>query len=376
MIYLISHFWAWGLSAFAVGIATALSVGGRPARGWFAGWLVWFGLAFAVGLPVAYLHLLPGRPGFWLEIGLALFAAFIVGSVLGAIIGGRSLRDHEGWAIGLIPLALICLGVDALAGRALELYLERKAASAVEKVGGDPLYLDVAGRDVLLPRDAAGRAEAEEEIARIPGVRRVAEVDALSGPAAKAYENALAARRAAREGELSGPAPTPAEPAGKGKEPSAVKPAPVAPAPEKARPSENETRMTPGAVVAALPATGDLDPAACQTALTATLAQEQIQFRQGSAAIRRASNAVLGRVTAYLKRCPQAKVEVRSYGEAGDRDAHRLARERAERVVDYLARMGVDRARLAVAGQAGPVSKDTPDSGGKSGIEFVVRPPG
>jgi outer membrane protein OmpA-like peptidoglycan-associated protein len=381
MIYLLSHFWAWWLSAFAVGVATALSIGGRPERGWVADWLVWFVLACLVGAPVAYLQLLAGRPGFWLETALTLFGAFLVGCGLGALLAGRSLREHEGWAVGLIPLALIWLGVDALAGRAFENDLKRRAASAVEKVGGDPAYLDVKGRDVLLPRDAANRAEAEEAIAGLPGVRRVVDVDGLTGPAAKAYQNAQIARRAARGGETPPAAvPAPAPHGGKKREsstaasPPVPTPAPVA-TPGATRPAESETPAEP-APRGETPPTGEIDAEACQRAVAETLAGEPIRFQRGGAGIRRVSTGVLGRVIADLGRCPSAKVAVRSYAEGADRAAHRLARQRAERLVDYLSRMGVDRARLSVAGQGEPVSKDEAGGGAKRGIELDVRPPG
>lgn len=374
MIYLVAHFWAWWLSALAVGVATALTVARRPEQRRLAGWLVWLGLAFAAGLPVAYLHLLSGRPGFWLETGLALFAGFIIGAAFGSLIGGRSLRDHEAWAIGLIPLALVWWGADALAGRTLEQDLRRKAASAVERVGGDPLYLDVAGRDVLLPRDAANRDASAAEIARIPGVRRVAEVDGLSGHAAKAYEQAVAAKRATPKSETprsETPVATPSEPARKEQEGfrPAVKPAPAASTGEKA-PAEDAAQSH--AVIAALPPSGDLDAAACQAALSATLAQEPIQFKRNSASIRRLSTGVLERLTLLVKRCPRAKIEVRGYGDVGGEGQRELSRQRAERVVDYLSRMGVERARLAAAGSSRPVSKD--EDADSRMIEFVVDP--
>jgi outer membrane protein OmpA-like peptidoglycan-associated protein len=282
MTYLLTHFWAWGVSAFAVGVATALSIARRSERGPVAGWLVWFALAFAAGAPVAMLGLLPGRSGFWLETALLLFPAFLLGAAVGAVIGRHSLRDNEGWALGLIPLALIWIAAGFLAGRSMEQDLRRKAASAIEKIGGDPAYLDVAGRDVLLPRNAPNRAVAAEEIAHIPGVRGIADVDALTGAAAKNYENAAIARRAAREGEQSptepAPAPAPngvAGPAQNGQPRSSnggsavapkltlepkeqgrggVKPAPSTPsaaAPELARPSISAQPSEPAGAVEA-----------------------------------------------------------------------------------------------------------------------------
>ncbi|WP_036289384.1 hypothetical protein [Methylosinus sp. PW1] len=466
MTYLLTHFWAWGVSAFAVGIATALSIARRSERGPVAGWLVWFALAFAAGLPVAMLGLLPGRSGFWLETALLLFPAFLLGAAVGALIGRHSLRDNEGWALGLVPLALIWLGAGILAGRSMEQDLRRRAASAIEKIGGDPAYLDVAGRDVLLPRNAPNRAAAAEEIAHIPGVRGIADVDALTGAAAKNYENAAIARRAAREGEPSptelAPAPSPApngvagpaqngqprasnggpavapKPALEPKEPGrgGVRPAPSTPsavAPELARPSVGAQPFEPAGAVeagkkyeaggkaemgkpsapaelsakplepakpseiakpsdlgrpsnmpkpaageepsAAVPASGELDLASCQKALSAALASEPVRFAKRGAGVRRGATRALDKAVGLLQRCPQTEVDVRVRAEGGDRAAREKARDRAARIVDYLGRMGVERARLSVAGESGkPVAKGAPEGESGSGVDFLLSP--
>lgn len=358
MIYLVTHFWAWGLSAFAVGVATSLSGGKRPRRGSLAAWLVWFGLAFVAGLAVAYLQLLTGRPGLWLEIGLAFFLAFVVGAALGAVIAGRSLRDHEAWALGLVPLALLFLGAVTLSGRTLELDIERKAATAAEEVGGDPKALEIAGRDVFLPSGAPNRADVAERIARIPGVRRIASVSA-----AGSEEPVGAAESGAPP---SPPAATPS-PEPRREEPATVaKPAPQPSAADVAAPAPGNGAK-PDAVLAALPQTGELDAAGCRAALSATLSKEPIDFRHGSASIRRVSTGTLEKVTLFLKRCPDAKVEARGFREAGEKDD--LARQRAERVVDYLIRMGVDPGRLASW-------KGKDAAGEKRTVEFVIEPRG
>lgn len=341
MIYLASHFWAWGLAALAIGLFTAVCVRRRPERGGVARWLVWFGLAVLVGLPVAFLQLLAGRSGLWLETGLGLLATFIVGAALGSLLVHRGLRKHESWAIGLLPLAALWWAVGMWPGRWLEQDLKREAASAAERVGGDPLYLDVSGRDVLLPRDASSRDAAAIEIARISGVRRVAEVDALAG-AARTHTGAPPAEPASPKVER--PATIENAPAGKS--------ASTAPPPDVPPPESGSSRPAP----AAPPATGQLDAAECQAALSATLVGEPIQFRRGSASIRRVSTGVLDRVIRDLRRCPRAKVEVRGFRDPGER--HDLARERAERVVDYLARMGVEKDRLEAVGQAGSNEAD------------------
>jgi outer membrane protein OmpA-like peptidoglycan-associated protein len=347
MTYLVTHFWAWWMSALVLGAATALIVARRPERGGLAGWLAWFGLAFLAGLPVAYLHLLSGRAGLWLETGLALFAGYIAGAALGALAAGRSLRDHEGWAAGLVPLALIWICAGVLGGRSLESDLERQASRVVEKLGGGPTRLEVAGRDVRLPLGPRSGDEAQRKIAQIGGVRRVVEVDAPT-PAP----------------QLDAPAPEAA---------AAASPAPGPAPPEPGRPAETGSVAPPEpkaagkrAAVEVVPATGELDAAACQKAVAATLADEPIRFARNGVGVRRASSGALGKVIALLERCPTARVEVR--GRSDRADPHgKLARARAERVADYLWRMGLDRGRLEAAAALGT-------GGAAAGVELIVSP--
>jgi outer membrane protein OmpA-like peptidoglycan-associated protein len=354
MISLVTYFWAFALAAFGVGAATAAFLRRAPESGRLAGWLVWFDLAFVAGLPVAHLSLLPGRPGLWLETGLALFGAFAFGSALGSLLTTRSLRDHEAWAIGLVPLALLWWGANAFAGRALEQHLRSEAASVVERAGGDPALLDVAGRDVLL-RGAAGREDLAAQIAKISGVRQVVEVD---GPPS----GSLAAE------------PKPAQPRQQSAESTEEPPKapPADPAPSVSVAVEEKGEASPEAAPApnAQKLVGDLDAASCQAAISAALAEEPVQFKRNSASIRRASTGVLERVILYLKRCPSAEIEVRAYGVEGERDPPKLARQRAERVVNYLVRMGVERGRLTAVGREQSVLKAADE---KVGVELVLR---
>ncbi|MBY6240561.1 hypothetical protein [Methylosinus sp. Sm6] len=339
MTYLVTHFWAWWMAALAIGAATALALARRPERGALAGWLAWFGLAFIVGLAVAVLHLLAGRAGLWLETGLALFAGFLAGAALGALAGGRSLREHEGWAVGLLPLALVFVGANLFAGRSLEAELQRQARAVVEKLGGDAARVEAAGRDVLLPRDAASRAEAEHGIAQIIGVRRILAADAPPADEEKRVASA----------EPPAQAPTPADP----KEPPA----------RPTRPADEAIR---GVVAKAEPAppAGELDAAACHEAVAATLVEEPIRFTRSGVGIRRVSSGALDKVAALLKRCPAAAVEVRGLGDAADPGERKAAGARAERVADYLGRMGVERGRLIAQGR--------PMAGAEPGVELVV----
>ena len=50
---------------------------------WLAGWFRWGLLIWVIGVLVAWAALLPGRAGFWLESALFMFAAYVIGCVLG-----------------------------------------------------------------------------------------------------------------------------------------------------------------------------------------------------------------------------------------------------------------------------------------------------
>jgi outer membrane protein OmpA-like peptidoglycan-associated protein len=355
MTYLVTHFWAWWMAALAIGAATAFLLPRRPERGALAGWLAWFGLAFVVGLPVALLHLLAGRAGLWLETGFALFAGFLAGAALGALAGGRSLREHEGWAVGLLPLALIWVGAGVLGGRSLEADLKRQASAVVEKLGGDAAQIEVEGRDVRLPRDAS-RAEAERRIAQIAGVRRIVESDASEA-------KRLAADDVAAHADLA-PTAVPAAPAEP--TPAAPKEAPLPPARAELEQSAASKPESDSRGAEPTARAGELDAAACHKAVAATLAEEPIRFARSGAGIRRVSSGALEKVTGLLKRCPTAAVEVRGLGDAADPGERSLARARAERVADYLWRMGVDRGRLVAEGR--------PAAGAEPGVELIVGP--
>ena len=84
MFYVISQYWLWELLALVLGAAIGwLTFTGEPG-GWLRGWFVWALVAFGIGLVVAIIHLLPGRPGHYLETALALFFFYIAGGHIGA----------------------------------------------------------------------------------------------------------------------------------------------------------------------------------------------------------------------------------------------------------------------------------------------------
>jgi hypothetical protein len=91
MTYLATFLWGWLLASLLLGLAMgwiAVVHRGQGVSKVTARWLA--GLAAAL-VAVALVHAIPGRPGYWLDLGLIMFALYLVGCAVGSW-----LRD---WAV-------------------------------------------------------------------------------------------------------------------------------------------------------------------------------------------------------------------------------------------------------------------------------------
>lgn len=84
MAYLVMFHWGWLLACFLLGLGMGWIAVVHRAQGTskvMARWLA--GLAaILVGLAVA--RIVPGRFGYWLDLGLILFACYLVGCAIGS----------------------------------------------------------------------------------------------------------------------------------------------------------------------------------------------------------------------------------------------------------------------------------------------------
>ena len=86
MAYLMMFHWGWLLASFLLGLAMGwISVvqHGEGVSKVAARWLALL-LAIVVGLAVA--KIAPGRFGYWLDLGLILFASYLVGCAVGSLL--------------------------------------------------------------------------------------------------------------------------------------------------------------------------------------------------------------------------------------------------------------------------------------------------
>jgi hypothetical protein len=91
MAYLVMFHWGWLLGALLLGLAMGWIAVVHRGPGVSRSLARWLALLAAALVAVAVSRILPGRPGYWLELGLVMFVPYLVGCAVGSW-----LRD---WAL-------------------------------------------------------------------------------------------------------------------------------------------------------------------------------------------------------------------------------------------------------------------------------------
>jgi hypothetical protein len=94
MVYLATFHWGWLLASLLLGLAMGwIAV---VHRGQGTSKLVVRGLAVLVAALVtaALARVVPGRPGYWLDLGLVMFALYLAGCTAGSWLRDRVLSRH------------------------------------------------------------------------------------------------------------------------------------------------------------------------------------------------------------------------------------------------------------------------------------------
>jgi outer membrane protein OmpA-like peptidoglycan-associated protein/osmotically-inducible protein OsmY len=117
----------------------------------------------------------------------------------------------------------------------------------------------------------------------------------------------------------------------------------------------------------------------CQDALRTAANDGIIRFARASAEIDRASTATLDKLSSIARSCPQVVIEVEGHtdAEGTPERKQRLSDRRAQAVLDYMARAGVDGRKLAAVGYADsrPIANNGTAEGRAKNrrIEFTVK---
>ncbi len=331
MLDFYAHIWFWLVACLIVGGATGAAARRAPRRKGPARWLVWALLAFCAGAAATALGAPRGAIAIHLESALACFGAFLIGAGATALALRGTLAAHEAWALGLLPVAALWGAATLFDLPAYQAKLQTRVAALAQAAGVDSAGVGLVGRDVVAPQVVIENRALMDQIAAAPGVRRVLASD----------ERAPAAVVEAAK--------------------------PIAPEPEK--PPQPPAATDPRSVLASL-GDGELDAAGCQRALDAVAALDPVGFRAARSSINRRAAGALDKAAEVIRRCPEATIEVRGYG---DRDmSDPLSERRARAAERYLRREGVGGRRLVAVGCCAPIEQEAKIPRA-SEIEFIVR---
>lgn len=84
MIYLATFNWGWLLASGVLGLLMGWISVVQRSQGWTVVTLRKFVVLIAALVLASVFHLLPGRFGYWLDLGLAMLAVYVVGCAIGS----------------------------------------------------------------------------------------------------------------------------------------------------------------------------------------------------------------------------------------------------------------------------------------------------
>ncbi|MBR1151405.1 hypothetical protein [Bradyrhizobium sp. JYMT SZCCT0428] len=84
MAYLASFFWGWLLGSLLLGLAMGWISIVQHGEGVSKKWKRWLAALAVVLVAAAVSRLVPGRFGYWLDLGLILFALYLCGCAVGS----------------------------------------------------------------------------------------------------------------------------------------------------------------------------------------------------------------------------------------------------------------------------------------------------
>jgi hypothetical protein len=91
MAYLVAFHWGWLLASLLLGLAMGWIAVVHRGQGVSKSLSRWLAILVAALIAAALARIVPGRPGYWLDLGLMMFAAYMAGCAVGSW-----LRD---WAL-------------------------------------------------------------------------------------------------------------------------------------------------------------------------------------------------------------------------------------------------------------------------------------
>jgi membrane protease YdiL (CAAX protease family) len=94
MAFLATFHWTWLLTALWVGVSMGWIAVVHRGPGVSKPVSRWLAVLVAGLLAVAFAHVIPGRSGYWLDLGLVMFALYLVGCAVGSWLRAWVLSRH------------------------------------------------------------------------------------------------------------------------------------------------------------------------------------------------------------------------------------------------------------------------------------------
>src|ERR1700728_1762902 len=95
MAFLATFHWGWLLASLLLGLAMGWISVVQRGQGVSKSTARWLALLVAALLAAALARVVPGRPGYWLDLGLMMFAVYLVGCAVGSWLRARVLSRHS-----------------------------------------------------------------------------------------------------------------------------------------------------------------------------------------------------------------------------------------------------------------------------------------
>ena len=95
MIFLATFHWGWLLAALLFGLAMgwiAVVHRGNGVSKVTTRWLAAIALALVAA---ALAHIVPGRAGYWLDLGISMFALYLIGCAIGSWLRDRAVSGAQ-----------------------------------------------------------------------------------------------------------------------------------------------------------------------------------------------------------------------------------------------------------------------------------------
>ncbi len=83
MTYLIVFHWGWILASLGLGLITGWIAFAHEGGNASGRWLKWALALLAIGIVLSLARLIPGRAGYWLDLGLLMTIVFAIGAYAG-----------------------------------------------------------------------------------------------------------------------------------------------------------------------------------------------------------------------------------------------------------------------------------------------------